>query len=123
MKKLLIVVAVLVLAASFCYAQDTAASKEAEPKATEPVGAVVETTGVFVGNITSVVEESAGANKGSLILADESGKTKIFPVDPTVKILDNTFNALTFNQLKKGEKVSVEYTKGATEKTKSVTVQ
>ena len=118
MKKILVAVIAVAFAASIVYAMEGDQSK-----ANEPVGAVVETTGVFVGKITSVVEESVGANKGSLILADESGKTKIFPVDPTVKIVDDTFNALTLNQLKKGEKVSVEYSKGGTDQAKSVTVQ
>jgi ABC-type transporter Mla subunit MlaD len=118
MGRIILVVLALVAMASFSYAAegDTV-------KATEPVGAVVETSGVVIGKVTSVVEESLGGQEGSLVMAEPDGKTRIFPVDPTVKIIDNTFNALTFNQLK-GREVSVEYSKDASgkEKAKSVKV-
>ena len=79
------------------------------PKATEPIGAVVETGGVLVGKITSVVEKSLGGGKkdNSLVLAEDNGTTKIIPLDNTVKCLDSAFNVLTLNQLK-GKKVAVE---------------
>lgn len=118
MKKILIAVFALVCAASLVYAAEGEVVK-----ATEPVGAVVETGGVFVGKITNVIEESMGAGKGSLVLADDNGRTKIFPLDPTVKVLDTTFNALTLNQLKQGEKVSVKYTKDASGQEKATSVQ
>jgi len=117
-KKILIAVLVVISAASLCYA-----AQGDSPKATEPVGAVIETGGVIVGRITSVVEESLGQKKASLILADENGKTRIIPLDNTVKIIDNTFHALTLNQLKKGKKVSVEVrNRGGAEKATSVKV-
>ena len=117
MKKMLIAVVAVVCVASLCYA-----AEGDSVKATEPVGAVVETGGVFIGKVSSAVEKSLGG-KGDITVVDETGKTKVFPVDPTVKIIDNTFNALTLNQLKQGEKVSVEYTKeGGTEKAKSIQV-
>lgn len=103
MNKVLIAVVAVVLAASFCYA-----APSAQPKANEPVGAVVEASGVIVGTVTNVVEKSLGGGKSqnSLVLAEDNGKTKIIPLDNTVKVVDNTFNALTLNQLK-GKKVSV----------------
>ena len=119
MKKILIVVAVVVCAASFSYA-----AQGDKPIATEPAGAVVETSGVIVGKVTTVVEKSMGGGKteGSLVLADDNGRTKIIPLDPTVKFLDATFNAVTLNQLK-GKKVAVETTKtGGVVKAKKVTV-
>jgi hypothetical protein len=117
-KKILIAVLVVISAASLCYA-----AQGDSPKATEPVGAVIETGGVIVGRITSVVEESLGQKKASLILADENGKTRIIPLDNTVKIIDNTFHALTLNQLKKGKKVSVEVSnRGGVKKATSVKV-
>ncbi|MFA5143838.1 MAG: hypothetical protein WC522_06715 [Candidatus Omnitrophota bacterium] len=114
MKKVLIVVAVLVLAASLSYA-----AQEAKPKATEPVGAVVETTGVMVGKLTNVIEKSLGGGKteGSLVMAEDSGKTKVIPLDNTVKVLDAGFHAITLNQLK-GKKVSVEVSKEGGKATK-----
>jgi len=104
MKKILIAVAALVLTASLSYA-----AQDGTLKATEPVGAIVEAGGIIVGNVTSVVEKSLGGGKteGSLVLSDENGKTRIIPLDDTVTIIDNTFNAITLNQLK-GKKVSVE---------------
>jgi hypothetical protein len=116
MKKVLVAVAALVLAASLCYA-----AEEAAPKATEPLGAVVETGGVIVGKMTNVVEKSLGGGKkeGSLILADDSGKTKIIPLDNTVEVLDAAFHAVTLNQLK-GKKVSVATEGGKAKKVQQV---
>ncbi len=107
MNKILIAVVTLMVAVSLCYA-----TEEAKPKATEPVGAVVETGGVILGKVTSVVEKSLGGGKkeNSLILAEDNGKTKIIPLDATVQVLDTTFHAITLNQLK-GKKVSVEVSK------------
>ncbi len=118
MKKIAIVILALVVTASFCYAAESVKSQTA----TEPVGAVIETTGVFVGQISSVVENSlaGGKAKSYVTVSDDTGKTRMFPVDATVKIVDAGFNAITLNQLKKGEKVSVEY---SGKKAKSINVQ
>jgi hypothetical protein len=112
--KILIAVATLVLAASLCYAAD-----QPEPKATEPVGAVVETGGVLIGKLTNVIEKSLGGGKteGSLVMADDSGKTRIIPLDDTVKVLDTTFHGVTLNQLK-GKQVEVEVSKKGGKATK-----
>ena len=108
MKKILIVSFMLICAAAICYAANNDA-----PKATEPIGAIVETGGVFVGKLTSVIEKSLGGGRkiNSLMMADDSGKTKIIPLDNTVKILDDSFHVITLNQLKPGEKISVKYSK------------
>ncbi|MFH1189133.1 MAG: hypothetical protein V1682_00390 [Candidatus Omnitrophota bacterium] len=104
MKKILIAVVALMAAVSLSYAAEGDMQK-----ATEPVGAAVETGGVIVGKITNVIEKSLGGGKteNSLVLAEDSGRTKIIPLDNTVKVLDATFNILTLNQLK-GKKVAVE---------------
>ena len=117
MKKIMIVVIALVCATSLCYAQGNNSQK-----ANEPVGAVVEATGFFVGTVSSVAVETAtgGAVKCNVTVSDENGQTKIFPVDESVKVVDATFNALTLNQLKKGESVSVEY---SGDKAKSIKVE
>jgi len=113
-KKIAIAVVALVLAASIGYAAEGDTLK-----ATEPVGAVVETGGVLVGKITSVVEKSLGGGKkeNSLILAEDNGTTKMIPLDNTVKCLDSAFNVLTLNQLK-GKKVAVEVSKEGGKATK-----
>ena len=110
--KILIAVVALVLAVSLSYAVE-----EAKPIATEPVGAVVETGGVIIGKVTTVIEESLGGGKtkGSLVLAEDNGKTKMIPLDNTVKVLDAAFHAVTLNKLN-GRKVSVETSKEGTAK-------
>lgn len=107
MKKILIAIVAVIAAASLCYA-----AQEAKPKATEPIGAVIETSGVLVGKLTNVIEKSLGGGKteNSLVMAEDSGKTKVIPLDNTVKIVDAGFHAVTLNQLK-GKKVSVEVSK------------
>ncbi len=121
MKKILIAIVLLMCAVSVCYA-----AQGDSPKATEPIGAVVETAGVFIGKMSGAVEDSMSEGKAEkhITVVDESGKTKFFPVDNTVKVLDTTFNALTLNQLKKGDKIAVEYSKDKSgkEKAKSVKV-
>jgi hypothetical protein len=114
LNKILIAVVALMVAVSLSYA-----AEEAKPKATEPVGAVVETGGVLVGKVTNVIEKSFGAGKkeNSLVMAQDNGKTKIIPLDNTVQVLDNTFHAVTLNQLK-GKKVSVEVSKAGGKGTK-----
>ncbi|MFH0764730.1 MAG: hypothetical protein V1927_07005 [Candidatus Omnitrophota bacterium] len=104
MKRILIqAITAIVIAASFCCAAD-----EPAPKATEPLGAITETCGVIIGKITNIIERSLGGGKekNSLVMAEDNGKTKIIPLDNTVKALDAGFNAITLNQLK-GRKVSV----------------
>jgi len=103
-KRALLVIVALVVMASFCYAAD-----DPKPRATEPLGAVVETGGIIIGKLTNVVEKSFGGGKteNSLVLAEDNGKTKIIPLDHTVTCLDKGFHAITLNQLK-GRKVSVQ---------------
>jgi len=118
MKKILVLTVALTLAASSAYAAE-------EIKAEEPVGAVLEATTTYAGRVISVItgQEEEETVKGTITVADDTGKAAVFPVDPAVKIVDSTLNALTLNQLKEGDKVTVEYTKeGDKEKTKSITV-
>lgn len=116
MKKIAIVIFALVVASAVCYAVEKA------PEANEPVGAVIETTGVFVGKVVGAVERAITGKKEITVQSD-TGETRVFLFAETTKIVDNTFNALTFNQLKKGEKVSVEYDRrGGADQAKAVTV-
>jgi hypothetical protein len=57
-------------------------------------------------------------------VADGSGKTMMFPIDPTVKIVDTAVNAVTLDQLKTGKQVAVVYSEdqAGSQKVKSVTV-
>lgn len=120
MKTLLIlcIIAVVAAGSGYCETKNFAPKGsvcvlEKEPKATEPVGAVVETVGVFVGKIMSACEIACTGER-KLTVENETGECKIFPFCATTKVADSTFHATTFNQLKKGEKVKVEYNeKGA----------
>ena len=104
MVKILIVMTVLFCAASACFAADQA------PKATEPIGAVIETTGVFVGKIVGSTEQALTGEKKVTVKSD-TGETMIFPFNETVEFVDKTFNILTFNQLKAGDDVTVKIKK------------
>lgn len=113
MSKILIMVMVIVSAASFCYAAE---------KAVEPVSATIEETGTFIGKIVSVVtggaaETAKGAKQSSVVVTDEAGKVMVFPVDSTVKIVDATMNTVPVKQLAEGTKVTVEYITGQRTKT------
>lgn len=93
------------------------------PQAKEPVGAVIETTGVFVGKITSAVE-IAMTGERKITVENETGETKIFPFSQTTSVADKTFNAVTFNKLTKGEKVRVDYTEeGGVAKAEKVIIE
>jgi opacity protein-like surface antigen len=120
MKKILLVTAVIMLTAASAYAADD------NKTATEPLGAIVEASGVFIGTVSEVAVDTitVGQAKGRVTVADEAGQTKIFPVDDTVKIMDAMVNVITLNQLKKGQKVEVQYTKApnGAEKVSSVKV-
>lgn len=119
MKKILIAVLALVCVASLCYA-----AEEKAAVANEPVGAVVEATGTFVGKVVSVVTEPSAEMKGPAItVVDEAGKVVTYPVDPTVKIVDAAVNAVTLDQLKQGSTVSVEYSKDASGAEKAKTIK
>jgi len=115
MKKIVIVIFALVAISSLCYAADV----EKTPKATEPIGAVIETGGVFIGKIIGSAEK-ATTGKKEITVQSDTGETRVFPFAETTELADKTFNAVTFNQLKPGQGVSVKYTK---EGAKSVTVQ
>jgi hypothetical protein len=112
----------MIACTAFC-AEDKFCVIDKEPKATEPVGAVVETAGVFVGKIASATE-IAFTGERKLTVENETGECKIFPFCATTKVADETFHAVTFNQLKKGEKVKIEYKdNGGVAKTEKVTIE
>jgi hypothetical protein len=74
------------------------------------IGPVVKLVKVTVGKVVSVTGAETGEEKnGSVTVEDESGETKIFPIDATVKIVDGTLGALTLSDIKEGQKVKVEH--------------
>lgn len=123
MKKFVIAMMAMLIASTVCYAADKLCVIDKEPTAKEPIGAVVETTGVFVGKIVSAAE-IAFTGERKLTVENETGECKIFPFCAATKLSDETFNAVTFNQLKRGEPVKVEYAQdGGVEKAKTVIVE
>ena len=122
MKSAFIVIYAILFLSVAVYAADKYCVIDKEPKAKEPIGAIVETTGVFVGKIVSACEIAITGER-KITVENETGECKIFPFCQTTKLADDTFNAVTFNKLKAGEKVKVEYAEdGGTAKAKSVTV-
>jgi len=103
--KIAIAILALVLVAGVSFA-----AAEKAPKATEPFGAVIETTGVFVGKIVGATEEALTGER-KVTVKNDTGETRIFPFNETVELVDKGFHALTFNQLKPGEDVTVKIKK------------
>ena len=104
MKKILIAILTLVVLSSVCYAASLQSNKV--PKATEPIGAVIETASVFIGTVIGTAEQ-ATTGKKEITVKSDTGETKVFPFDETVQFTDKTFHVLTLNQLNPGEKVTV----------------
>ena len=130
MKKALIAIIVMILASGIACAEeknygpkDRFCVIEKTPTAKGPVGAVVETTGVFVGKIASAVE-IAYTGERKITVENETGECRIFPFCKTAKIADDTFHTATFDKLKKGENVKVEYAEeGGVAKAQTVTIK
>lgn len=98
--KISIAILALVLTAGLSFAAEQA------PKATEPIGAVIETAGVFVGKIVGAAEEATTGEK-KVTVKSATGETRVFPFNETVELVDKGFHTLTFNQLKPGDDVTV----------------
>lgn len=120
--KVMTLICAIMITATACYAKDNICVLEKERKAETPVGAVVEETGVFVGKITSAMEIAATGQR-QITVENQTGECRIFPFCTTTKVVDAAVGAATFNALKKGETVKVDYvTEGTTEKAKSVMI-
>ena len=106
MKKAIIVLALLVV---------VAASASAEPVKSDrdPIRHMVNATGTLVGNIVYVTTAGTGGDKTEIAVKDEKGATHVFPVDATANVVGATVNVATLGELRKGQKVKVDYeTKG-----------
>lgn len=122
LKRALVVLFTISIMCASSYAKDKICVIDKDKIAQSPAGAVVETTGIFIGKITSAVEIAATGQR-QLSVRNETGECRIFPFDATTKIVDATTNTATFNVLKTGKDVKVEYAEeGGVDKAKSVTV-
>lgn len=102
--KIAIAILALVLVTGVSFAAEQA------PKANEPIGAVIETTGVFVGKIVGAAEEATTGER-KVTVKSATGETRVFPFNETVELVDKGFHTLTFNQLKPGDDVTVKIKK------------
>ena len=130
MKNIIAAIFITALIAGISYAEEknfTPKEKlcviEKKPTATSPIGAILETIGVFTGKITSAVEIACTGER-KITVENETGECRVFPFLAATKIADEAFSAVTFDKLKKGERVKVDYTEdGGIEKAKEVTIQ
>jgi len=130
MKNIIVAIFIAALIAGVSYAEEKSSAPkdkfcviEKTPTATSPAGAVVESMGVFTGKITSAVEIALTGER-KITVENETGECRIFPFCATTKVADGTFNTVTFDKLKKGENVKVDYMEeGGVEKAKEVTIQ
>lgn len=106
MKKVILVLALMALVIpSLCWADC------GKCEAKDPVMGTLEASKEFVGTVLEVAtfQEPGSSGLVNVTVADEAGKTEIFPIDQTVRVLDAGLNVVTMDQLKKGSKVSVKY--------------
>lgn len=99
MKRVIFVIAIMICVISAVYAQDNE----------DFVRDMFQTTGRFVGKVVYVATAGTGGEKTELVVEDERGQKMIFPLDETANMVGSAANMLTLGELKKGEKVAVEY--------------
>ncbi|MDD5680980.1 MAG: hypothetical protein PHI59_07045 [Candidatus Omnitrophica bacterium] len=99
MKKTAVVLLALMLMGYVSFAQAAA----------EGAKSVAEQAGTVVGKIVSVtlIDPAKGITSGAVTIADDMGKTTTYTVDSTAKIVGDTLDAITLNQLKIGEKIQI----------------
>jgi hypothetical protein len=115
MKKVIAVLLVLAVMGSFAYAADEMAATG------DAVATIVESPFVVTGKVLNVV--TGQDNVGTVTVSNDSGETKVFPIDQTVQIVDASMTVATLGVIKSGDTVTVEGTKaGDKETVKAVTV-
>lgn len=96
MKKAVLVLMAVALVSSFAIAQEGA--KDASKSDETVVGKILSVT---------VADPAKGIATSAVSIVDETGKGFNFSIGQGTEIVDKTLNAITLNQLKLGEKVSV----------------
>ena len=122
MKKILGILVVLAFVGSICFAQEAA---KTSPAPTKP-SSVASATKTIVGKVVSVMvaDPAKGITNGAINIVDTTGKTTNFTVSSVAKVLDTTFNIISLNQLKTGDKVKIKGSKTTTggEEAQSITL-
>ncbi len=121
MKKMFGILVVLTFVGSTCFAQEAAKTLPTPIKSSS----VAAETKTIVGKVVSVTvaDPAKGITNGTVSIVDAAGKTTNYTVGSVAKVLNTTFNAITLNQLKEGDKVKVKGKKTTTgEEAQSVTL-
>jgi len=103
MKKILFALIAVVFVASLCFAQkDSTAACKAAPAAVE--------TKTFSGKVEAVsFGEGRKGAKPAIVVADEKGQKLDFVAKSSATIVSKNGKAIDMTDIKKGDKVSVEY--------------
>ena len=109
MKKALAILLVLAFAGTVCFAQTDTAKPAPVAPVVKPAVTMASKAETFVGKVVSgiVADPAKGITKSTVNVVDEMGKTTVFTVKSTAKVLDKTLNVITLGQLKTGDKVQV----------------
>lgn len=77
-----------------------------------------------VGTIISIKDEDSNRKEtGAVEIKGDLGGTKIFPIDATVKVVDDAMRVLTLRDLRKGQRVMIDQIENAeSEKVETIKV-
>lgn len=121
MKKILLALIAVAFAGSLCFAQ------QAQAPASKSVQAPAVETKTLTGKVDSITigEAPKGAKKGvksELVVMDNNGQKVSFVVKSGTPVTDKDGKTITLNDIKKDNKVTVEYTtkSGGTNKAQSI---
>ena len=108
MKKIILVLFAVASVSSLCFAQQasTPASQGVQaPAATQTFNSTGKVSSITIGDATKGI-------KSELVIMNDSGKTSSFVVKSGIPVTDKDAKAITLNDIKKDNKVTVEYTIG-----------
>ena len=100
MKKIAVVLLVLIVMGSVSFAQAAAEGEKS----------VAEKAQTVVGKILSVtlIDPAKGITSGAVTVANDMGEVATYTVESTAKILGDTLDVITLDQLKVGEKIQID---------------
>jgi hypothetical protein len=123
MKKILLAVFVFTFTSSLCFAQQVSAPVVQTAQTTQAVQtpAVVKT---FTGKVDSLtIGDATSGTKSELVVVDDNGKKISFFVKNGTPITDKDEMTITLSDIKKDNKVTVEYKIKASGKNKAQSIK
>jgi len=108
MKKIILALFAVAFVSSLCFAQQASvpASQGVQtPAAAQTFNSTGKVSSITIGDATKGI-------KSELVIMDDSGKTASFVVKSGIPVTDKDAKAITLNDIKKDNKVTVEYTIG-----------